>query len=275
MTGCAPFSPIDCAEDIVSLGQLGLAPSAIFPQPTLAIDQLRQRAGCAGGLIASLAQLSDTALWEALRAAEADAEIALRVFFSPVEILPESATEAERQALDDAGTRWIEEPGYDLESEFFMGDRWGYLATRHRPLIAVTRMQFVDPRPASGIFEIPKDWLRLDKKYGHIRLVPSTQAYAAPLTIGILQALGGGRDIPQAIQLRYKLMPYNYHLAFENNQTGMPLMRPLFFAEAENEVIQLLTQLRREEAEQTLLAQVNEAIRSQGVARTTADFSAS
>jgi alpha-glucosidase (family GH31 glycosyl hydrolase) len=39
----------------------------------------------------------------------------------------------------------------------------------------------------------------------------------------------------KAIQLRYKLMPYNYHLAFENNQTGMPLMRPLFFAEVENE----------------------------------------
>ena len=41
----------------------------------------------------------------------------------------------------------------------------------------------------------------------------------------------------KAIQLRYKLMPYNYHLAFENNQTGMPLMRPLFFAETENDAL--------------------------------------
>lgn len=38
----------------------------------------------------------------------------------------------------------------------------------------------------------------------------------------------------KAIDLRYKLLPYNYHLAFQNNQTGMPLMRPLFFAEEEN-----------------------------------------
>ena len=34
-----------------------------------------------------------------------------------------------------------------------------------------------------------------------------------------------------AIELRYKLLPYNYNLAFENNQKGTPLMRPIFFEE--------------------------------------------
>src|SRR5680860_253931 len=38
----------------------------------------------------------------------------------------------------------------------------------------------------------------------------------------------------KAIELRYKLLPYNYTLAFENNQTGVPLMRPIFFEEPEN-----------------------------------------
>jgi oligosaccharide 4-alpha-D-glucosyltransferase len=38
------------------------------------------------------------------------------------------------------------------------------------------------------------------------------------------------RDIVrEAINLRYRLLPYNYTLAYENSTTGMPLMRPVFF----------------------------------------------
>lgn len=37
-----------------------------------------------------------------------------------------------------------------------------------------------------------------------------------------------------AIELRYKLLPYNYNLSFLNNQTGAPLMRPLIFEDANN-----------------------------------------
>lgn len=37
-----------------------------------------------------------------------------------------------------------------------------------------------------------------------------------------------------AIELRYKLLPYNYNLVYENNQFGKPLMRPLFFDEPTN-----------------------------------------
>ncbi|MFC2151909.1 TIM-barrel domain-containing protein [Bacteroidota bacterium] len=39
----------------------------------------------------------------------------------------------------------------------------------------------------------------------------------------------------ESIKLRYSLLPYNYTIAFDNSQTGIPLMRPLFFEEPENE----------------------------------------
>ncbi len=35
--------------------------------------------------------------------------------------------------------------------------------------------------------------------------------------------------VRESIKLRYRLLPYNYTLAYENSTTGMPLMRPVFF----------------------------------------------
>ena len=35
----------------------------------------------------------------------------------------------------------------------------------------------------------------------------------------------------KAIQLRYRLLPYLYTMAYQNSATGMPLMRPLFFGD--------------------------------------------
>ena len=41
----------------------------------------------------------------------------------------------------------------------------------------------------------------------------------------------------KSIELRYKLLPYNYNLAFENNQKGTPLMRPIFFEEDDEKLL--------------------------------------
>ncbi|MBV7537073.1 DUF4968 domain-containing protein [Duganella sp. sic0402] len=38
----------------------------------------------------------------------------------------------------------------------------------------------------------------------------------------------------EAIRLRYRLLPYNYTLGFDNNQQGLPLMRPMLYEEPGN-----------------------------------------
>lgn len=144
-------------------------------------------------------------LFSKLLSAEAYIERKLRLFVEPVEMLPEGATQAERDAFDntDPPVRWAEEPGYDLDPGFFHGNSWGFIPTRHRPIIAVHSIRFVYPQPVTAVFEIPADWIRLDRKYGQIRMVPGTQAFTAPLSAWIMQVLGGGRSIPHMIQVRY------------------------------------------------------------------------
>jgi oligosaccharide 4-alpha-D-glucosyltransferase len=44
------------------------------------------------------------------------------------------------------------------------------------------------------------------------------------------------------VELRYQMLPYNYTLAFDNNQKGMPLMRPLFFEERFNVKLQTVSE---------------------------------
>ena len=43
------------------------------------------------------------------------------------------------------------------------------------------------------------------------------------------------------VELRYQMLPYNYTLAFDNNQKGTPLMRPLFFEEPSNLKLQTVS----------------------------------
>ncbi len=178
--------------------------SPLFPDRAQAVEALRQMMKLGGGLLSGLCSLPSESLWAVLVAAEADAERALRVYFGPVEVLPETASPAERDALDAAGTRWVEEPAYDLDDEAWMGDRWGYLPLRKAPVQAVHGMQFIYPLPFGKVFDVPSDWIRVDKRAGHIRLVPGTQAFAAPLAVGMMQAIGGGRTIPHFIHVRYR-----------------------------------------------------------------------
>lgn len=176
------------------------APSSLFDRQT-AVQDLRAALLATGLESVAGAEFSDELLWGKLLAAEKDAERRLRVYFQPTEIFPHTPTEAEIAALE--GRPWDEEPGYDYEPEFFMGESWGYIATRHKPILEVKRIHFAYPSPAEKVYTIPDSWIRVDKRYGHIRLVPAAQAFSAPLSAYIMQALGGGRTIPFMIHVRY------------------------------------------------------------------------
>lgn len=45
----------------------------------------------------------------------------------------------------------------------------------------------------------------------------------------------------EAARLRYRLLPYNYTLAFDNHLRGLPLMRPLMFDEPDNPALRLVS----------------------------------
>lgn len=148
-------------------------------------------------------ELGDKYIYKKVLSAEKEVERRLRVYLEPVKILPQGGTQEERDALDASNTRWIEAPAYDLEAHYFAGDTWGFIPLRERPIISIESIKFVYPAPYSSIFDVPADWIRIDKQYGHLRLVPSSQAALAPLNMFVMQAISGGRLYPEFIHIRY------------------------------------------------------------------------
>jgi hypothetical protein len=178
---------------------------SVFPDLPTAIAELRRDRlmGPASAWMAGV-ELSDEYLLEKLQIAEREVERQLRMFLTPVTIIPETADDAERQALDEAGVRWEEEPGYDHEARLMGGDNWGAVELRHTPVIDVQEVRFAYPDPRSTLFQVPAEWLRLDKKYGRLQLVPTMSTGTIGLSGIILSALNGGRMVPLAIQVRYR-----------------------------------------------------------------------
>mgnify|MGYP001213425845 CR=1 FL=1 len=175
--------------------------SALFVRDFV-IDEIRrdQLAIMAQSFFAGLT-LSDDFLWQKILAAEASISHELRVPLCPTQFFPNDPSQQQIDALD--GMPWAVDPGYDYDPEFFRGEKWGYIVTRQKPIISVSKVEFVYPRPDNSVYEFPLDWLRMDKKYGHMRFVPASSSFAAPLGAFMLQALGGGRTIPFAIEVTY------------------------------------------------------------------------
>jgi len=168
----------------------------------IVVEELRndRLMAAAAGVLQDV-KVSDDYLWDKIRAAESELAHQLRVPFVPTRFFPRQPTQEQIDALD--GQAWEVESAPDYEAQMFAGDRWGYIVTRQRPLIAVHLMRFVYPTENNGFFNIPLQWLSLDKKYGHIRIVPTSNAILTGLAGMVMMNLAGGRTIPSMVHLEY------------------------------------------------------------------------
>lgn len=168
----------------------------------IVVEELRndRLMAAAAGVLQDV-KVSDDYLWDKIRAAESDLHHQLRVPFVPTRFFPREPTQAQIDALD--GQAWQVESAPDYEAQMFAGDRWGYIVTRQRPIIDVHQMRFVYPTENNGYFDIPVKWLSIDKKYGHIRIVPSSGAVLTGMAGMVMMNLAGGRTIPSMVHLEY------------------------------------------------------------------------
>lgn len=148
------------------------------------------------------AALTDDLIWDKARAAERQVSRLLGIPLEPTEIFPDEPTEAELTAL--AGKPYLVEPGYDLPPDFFSRQQWGSLLLRVRPVISISGVRIAYPGLIAQGFDVPLEWVRLDRKYGHVHFFPTAQVVSAPLSAFTMQAMGSGVTIPHMIRVRYK-----------------------------------------------------------------------
>ena len=151
-------------------------------------------------------------LWSQYKAAEIDASRQLRVLLQPTQIFAGDPTDAEIAALTTVSDDVIPvtttvphlvEAAYDYEPDMFLNDKWGFVVTRQRPIIAVQSFQIAFPALAAQPFNIAADWIRMDRKYGQIRIVPTGATMATPIAMHLMQIIGGGRSVPHMVKIRY------------------------------------------------------------------------
>lgn len=178
------------------------ARSAVFGSRGAALVRMRASLKALGETILPDAQFSNDTLWAKILAAEVELAGLLNIPLEPTEVFPTKPTEADLLALD--GRPYIVEVGYDMPPDFFSSGVWGALQLRQRPVLEVKGLSFVYPSLGTSSFNVPLDWIRLDGKYGQIRLFPTGQVVTAPLSIFVLQAMGQGTNVPHMIRVRYR-----------------------------------------------------------------------
>ena len=159
-----------------------------------------QLMAAAAGVLQDVA-ISDDYIWSKIRSAESEIAHRLRVPLVPTRFFPKDPTPEQIESLD--GMAWAVEAGHDYTPDMFERDKWGFIVTRQRPVISVELLRFSMPSADGSYFDIPKEWIRIDTKYGHLRILPTTNAYLVTTGIMGMTALTWNSTIPNMIQLEY------------------------------------------------------------------------
>jgi len=97
----------------------------------------------------------------------------------------------------------LDEPAYDYQRDFWGEERWGFLQLWRRPVRDIVQVVFAYPG-TQPIYRVPDEWIRLDKRYGKLQLIPSSgTAIYASFNAYFLGVIAGGRGLPQSIYVDY------------------------------------------------------------------------
>lgn len=168
----------------------------------IAVNDIRQEQllAAAAGVLQDV-KVTDSYIWSKLRAAESEIAHRLRVPLVPTRFFPAKPTQEEIDALD--GMAWEVEVGYDYTQDMFERSKWGYIVTRQRPVISIERLRFSLPSSSASFFDIPQEWIRIDAKAGHLRILPTTNASLVTSSVLGMTALNWNSVVPSMIQLEY------------------------------------------------------------------------
>jgi hypothetical protein len=176
--------------------------SALFPNKFAAVAAMKRDRlfGVARSALPGI-NPSTEYIWAKLLAAESEMAHTLRVELQPTRFFSMEPTQAQIDAL---GTMpWKVDPAYDYEPAMFVGEKWGWLVLRNKPVISVIGMSVNYPQQDKSILDIPADWIRIDKKYGQINLVPSSPVVSANFATTLLGGLIGANRIPFSLHVNY------------------------------------------------------------------------
>lgn len=167
----------------------------------IVIDEIRndRLMAAAAGVLQDI-KVSDQYLWDKVRAAESELAHTLRVPLVPTRFFPRQPTPEQIEALD--GMAWEIEVGSDYDPRLWEGDKWGFIVTRQRPIIAINHMEWRYPG-GIGIMTVPEQWITYDARYGHVRIVPTVSAAFTGLVGMTLMAGLSAKIIPSMVETEY------------------------------------------------------------------------